>query len=190
MLRRAGVTGLLLAVLILFPVTPVQVSYVYSESMEPTIGQYDGYVVVPADTVKPGDIVVFWSSRREEHVTHRLVGQSKQGFITQGDNNDATDQAAGAPYVQREDIRGKVLTVREKPVIIPQLGVITQLLREYRFPILVFAGILLFGTLVLRRGNETRHRTRSLTKGKHVIRPLFVIALLGGTIAGGFGGTT
>ncbi|MFC6990802.1 signal peptidase I [Haladaptatus sp. GCM10025707] len=106
---------------------PVQVTYVYSGSMEPAIATGDGFVVVPPTAVERGDIVVYEATREDELVTHRVVSETAAGFVTKGDANHATDQERGEPPVQRDAIVGEVLTVDGAPLVVPRLGALLQL---------------------------------------------------------------
>ena len=64
---------------------------VMSGSMEPTF--HMGSVVIvdkkTSDSVKVGDPIAFHVS--DAYVTHRIVEETEQGFITKGDANDTTD---------------------------------------------------------------------------------------------------
>lgn len=182
MYTRAGILVVVLAALaVTTPASPVQLSYVYSDSMEPTIGQNDGYIVVPAQQVQQRDIIVFWSQEREEYVTHRIVGRSDEGLITQGDNNDVTDQAAGHPYVQRSAITGTVLSLTGEPVTIDGLGVLVSLVHSQRLLILGIAMSLIGGS-ILFGGSQQPHPRRSLLRVRDVIHPVFAAAIIGGTM--------
>lgn len=163
------------------PAAPVQLSYVYSDSMEPTIGQNDGYVVVPTEEINQRDIIVFWSEERDEYVTHRVVGRSDAGLITQGDNNDVTDQAAGHPYVHRNEITGAVLTLTGEPVTIGGLGVLVSIVQSQRLLILGVATSLIGGSL-LYGGSQRAHPRRSLVRVRDVIHPVIVAAIVGGVV--------
>ncbi len=149
--------------------------------MEPTIGQNDGYIVVPTEEINQRDIIVFWSEEREEYVTHRVVGRSDAGLITQGDNNDVTDQAAGYPYVQRKAVTGAVLILAGEPVTIDGLGLYVSLVHSHRLLIMGIA-ISLIGGSLLYGGRQHPHPRRSLLKVRDVIHPVFVAAIIGGTI--------
>lgn len=141
--------------------------------MDPTIERYDGYVVVPADAIETRDIVVFESSTRDEYVTHRVVGRSANGFITQGDNNEVTDQAAGYPHVERGDIVGEVLVVNGRPVVVPGLGRLVEALFAYRWYVAGFVGLTLAGTL-LREGDDRRSsRTHEVNRVAGIVHVLF-----------------
>ncbi|WP_020221366.1 signal peptidase I, partial [Halarchaeum acidiphilum] len=133
MIRTAALAVLLvLAGLVAAPAgSPVQVSYVYSESMSPTIGVGDGYVLVPAGHVSTGDIVTFWSGTRGAYTTHRIVDETADGFRTKGDHNAVADQAAGYPSVSRDAIVGRVLTWRGSPLVIPHLGSAVRFVHEH-----------------------------------------------------------
>jgi len=109
------ILGFLLAVLIfvLFPLLPIKNNYslkmVLSGSMSPTIKTGSIVAVKPALSYKIGDVITFKVGKRErEIVTHRIIGQTEQGFIVQGDANNAAD----INPVKEEQILGKVfLTV-------------------------------------------------------------------------------
>lgn len=180
--RIALITVIFAAIVVTTPASPVQVSYVYSDSMEPAIGQNDGYVVVPDGNVEQRDIVVFWSSEREEYVTHRVVGRSDAGLITQGDNNDVTDQSVGYSHVQREEIVGTVLTINNEPVTIPGLGIIVSLIASNRLVVLGAAGLLIAGSVLYNSGARHSRPDRSLVRVSDVMHPLFVAALLAGIV--------
>lgn len=178
MLKRAGLVVVgLLCLLALVPATaPVQLSYVYSDSMEPTIGQYDGYVLVPASDVNVGDIVTFWSTKHDSYVTHRIVGQSDRGFITKGDANPSTDQAAGASHVRHEEIRGQVLTVRGEPFIIPGLGHGVRFIRAQGILIAALFGA---GLVVgLFRERTAMRPSRSVPQIRDILWPVFIVAVV------------
>ena len=89
----------------------ISVSYVPTESMEPTIsaGSYVMFVGVNQDDIKAGsgdieknhenkdgDIIVFYNAKEDKFIIHRVVGieEDSEGryFITWGDNNVLTDE--------------------------------------------------------------------------------------------------
>ncbi|MFC7165460.1 signal peptidase I [Halospeciosus flavus] len=118
MLRTVGFGLFVVVALLLLPANaPVQVGYVYSDSMEPTLGVDDGYLLVPADAVEVGDVVTFQLETRDTLVTHRVVGRTDGGFLTKGDANPSADQASGHPPVTSEDVVGRVLTVGGTPLV-------------------------------------------------------------------------
>jgi len=113
------ILGLLLAVLIfvLFPLLPIDNNYslkmVLSGSMGPAIKTGSIVAVKPAHSAssgqadyKIGDVITFKKGQGEENIlTHRIIGQTEQGFITQGDANNVAD----ASPVKEEAILGKVV---------------------------------------------------------------------------------
>ncbi|WP_152040039.1 signal peptidase I [Salinigranum salinum] len=110
---------------------PILLSYVTTGSMEPTLDPGDGFVAVPAAVAGPveeGDVVVF----RAEHVggggltTHRVVGETSEGFVTRGDANPSTDQAADEPPVQRPQIVAKAVQVDGAVVVVPHVGTVVE----------------------------------------------------------------
>jgi signal peptidase len=177
MIRRAlalvAVGGFLLLVL---SGTPLQLSYVYSDSMEPTIGQGDGYIVGPAGDITAGDIITFDSNTRGEYVTHRVVAVTDDGYITQGDNNPSTDQGVGHPVVTDESVVGTVLAVRGRPIVIPGLAGVASALSTY-WPLGVLA-VLLGGGLI-----ERNPRARDLVRVDDLMTPLVLTAVVGTALA-------
>ena len=174
--------GILVVVLIatvaVLPATsPIHLSYVYSQSMEPTIHKGDGYIVVPAGEPKPGDIVVFRSSKYDEYVTHRLVDRSEAGYVTQGDNNPTSDQATGHPHVQRSDVLGTVLTIHGRPVIVPNLRSAVTVVRDHIAILVSVLAVFGLGTFLRERG-EAQRPSRSLVRGDDIMHPLFVAGFL------------
>lgn len=177
MIRRAlalvVIGGLLLLVL---PSAPVQLSYVYSDSMEPTISEGNGYVVVPAGDVEVGDVIVFESALREEYVTHRVVTVTDEGYVTQGDNNPSTDQAAGHPVVTEADVVGSALTIAGTTVSIPGFAWLVGIVSTY-WPIGVL--VLLLGGGVLERNP----RSRDLVRIRDLMGPLVISVVLASAVA-------
>lgn len=88
-----------------------------TNSMYPTINRTSKIVVYLTQSPRLNDIINFrqpgnitlisGNTRTEYHATHRIVGSTKEGFITKGDNNDYLDNW----IVPRENIIGKVVRV-------------------------------------------------------------------------------
>lgn len=107
--------------------SPMGVSYVETNSMEPTLSPSDGFILVPddlTDSPEQGDIVVFRAERLGGGglTTHRVVGETDRGYITQGDNNNAPDQEGDEPPVQQAQIVGQPLYVGDQVVVLPYVG--------------------------------------------------------------------
>lgn len=105
----------------------VGIGYVETNSMSPTLDPGDGFVLIPSAVAGPpeaGDVVVFEAKelRGGGPTTHRVVGKTERGYITQGDNNNAPDQATDEPPVQTTQINGRVLQIRGTVVSIPYVG--------------------------------------------------------------------
>lgn len=108
---------------------PMLLAYVDpgSTSMEPTIGEGDGFVAIPsavATSPQEGDVVTFYAEEIEGGglTTHRVVDETADGYITRGDANPFTDQDGGEPPVTEDDIVAKALQVGGYTVTIPHLG--------------------------------------------------------------------
>lgn len=148
--------------------SPIELSYATSGSMEPTIDRGDGYVVVPADDVEPGDIVTFRQAEGEGFVTHRVVGQTDEGYQTRGDANPSSDQAAGHPPVSTDRIVGTVVTVGGTPLTIPLVGPIAGTVSDHL--VAIVAALLVVGTVLeVRRDRRTRSRRTPVRVGGVII---------------------
>lgn len=147
--------------------------------MEPTIMQGDGYLLVPAGTVESGDILTFYSDKRGEYATHRVVKVTEDGFVTQGDNNPSTDQSVGYPLVTSTDILGKVATIGKTPVVFPQLGVaIIFMQTNWK---LGLGGLIVLVSLSGISENTTH--ARDVIRFRTLLTPLVLMAIIGSSAA-------
>ncbi len=106
---------------------PVLLSFVTSGSMEPTIETGEAFVTVPgflAGDVERGDVIVFQAQEIQggELTTHRVVEETDEGYITQGDNNPFTDQGSDEPPVTEDRIVGVAWQPGGGVVTIPFVG--------------------------------------------------------------------
>lgn len=106
---------------------PILLSYVDSDSMEPTLNAGDGYIAVPttlAGDVEEGDVITYESETigDGERTTHRVVDERDGGYVTRGDNNVVTDQDGGEPLVTDGQIQAVALEVNGEVVRVPHLG--------------------------------------------------------------------
>lgn len=116
---------------------PVLLSYVETGSMAPTLDPGDGFIAVPtaiAGSVEIGDVVT-WNAERLHGgglVTHRVVGEVDEGFITRGDANPFTDQESDErePPVKEDQIVAKALQVNGNVVVLPKVGLLVIVSRE------------------------------------------------------------
>ena len=76
---------------------------VISGSMEPEISVGDIVIAKRSDSYQKDDIIMF--AKGESAITHRIVGQNEDGFITKGDANNAEDNWTVAP----DEIYGKIV---------------------------------------------------------------------------------
>ncbi|WP_435067263.1 signal peptidase I [Haloplanus sp. C73] len=106
---------------------PVLLSYVETGSMSPTMEPGDGFIAVPSALTGPpesGDIVVFRAEQIQGGglTTHRVVGETDEGYVTRGDANPFTDQDGGEPPVKDAQIVAEALQIGGTAVVIPHLG--------------------------------------------------------------------
>ena len=128
-----GILLLLVVVLLLGQVLgqPILLSFVETGSMSPTLDAGDGFIAVPPSLVGgigPGDVVVFDAERMNGGglVTHRIVAETDEGFITKGDANPFTDQSSDVdePPVQRAQIVAVAWQIGDSVVVVPKVGLI------------------------------------------------------------------
>lgn len=107
---------------------PVFLSYVETGSMRPQLQPGDGFIAIPmaiAGPIEEGDVITFDAENLNDGnlVTHRVIGETEQGFITKGDANPVTDQDGNEPPVKRPQVVAKALQIGGRIVVIPNLGV-------------------------------------------------------------------
>jgi len=106
---------------------------VISGSMSDTIEVNDYIICLDVKDYDEGDIITF-KSERGSLITHRIVGETESGFITQGDANNTPDSEP----VSKSDIVGKVV------IILPKLGVFIEFMQSpMGLMCIVFAGFLI-----------------------------------------------
>ena len=92
-MKFANSTFILIAIaaLLFIITTDVNVYGVSGYSMEPLITHSDIVIIKPVtEPLTTGDIITFRTSDKIK-VTHRIVGITKDGYITKGDNNPKND---------------------------------------------------------------------------------------------------
>ena len=151
--------------------TPAYVGSATSDSMAPAIETGDGYVVVRPDEVDVGDVVVFSSPERGSYVTHRVVGETDDGFLTKGDANPATDQETGMDPVPRSAVVGEVATLGGSVLVVPGLGTLVRTVDDHG--IAVLAVLAAAGVVVGVRDRRRRDpRKRTVLRVGDVVPPL------------------
>jgi signal peptidase len=106
---------------------PLVVGFVETGSMAPTMEPGDGFVAVPpalTGGLEEGDVITFQAEVIEDGrlTTHRIVGETDEGYITRGDANAFSDQQAGEPPVPRDRVVAEAVQVGGTVVVIPNLG--------------------------------------------------------------------
>lgn len=185
MLKHAGTLAVLaLAILVIAqPSLPVQPAYATSDSMSPAIERGDVYIIIASGNIEPGDIITYYSPKDGDHTTHRVIDRTDNGFLTKGDNNPSTDQAAGYDPVTQDAIVGKVLEVGGEPLTLGGLSSPIKLIESNRLILIGFAAIVLLGPELwqLASGRE-RQPDRDIVRMSDVFRPLFMGMLVLGTL--------
>jgi signal peptidase len=193
---------------------PVLLSYVETGSMEPTLDPGDGFIAVPnaiAGPVESGDVITFRAEKLHGGAltTHRVVGRTTRGYITQGDANPFTDQAGKEPPVKDAQIVAQVLQINDHVVVIPHLGTVVtgiqntlstiqrrlalllgtrSLLGVQGLAYLFFAAMVMFYIVDVLREQEQHQRNRDRTRDtgmdtRLVMTGLTALLVLGATAA-------
>lgn len=125
---------ILVALILLTTLTPVGIANVNGDSMEPTLYKGDLFLVLPSDDYEVGDIIVFKSEKNRRLVTHRIVEEKEEGYITKGDNNPKPDQSLlGFKPVTNKKIVGEAFSFNGKILHLPRVGVIITWMRQNIF---------------------------------------------------------
>ena len=106
---------------------PVLLSYVTTDSMEPTLDPGDGFVAIPAalaGDIEEGDVVTFRAETLNGGglTTHRVVDVTDRGFVTRGDGNPFTDQDDDEPPVKETQVVAVAWQPGGSVLSIPFLG--------------------------------------------------------------------
>jgi signal peptidase len=117
---------------------PIVLGFVVTGSMnaEPAnMAPGDGFIAIPpslAGDVGEGDVVTFEAQELQGGglTTHRIVGETEQGYITRGDANPFTDQDGPEPPVQESQIVAVALQIDGNVVVIPRIGVVVLALQD------------------------------------------------------------
>jgi signal peptidase len=186
--------------------TPVLLGYVETGSMEPTLDPGDGFVAIPdavAGDVAEGDVIVFRAEELQGGglTTHRVVGETERGYVTQGDANPFTDQDGDEPPVKEGQIVAKALQIGGSVVVIPNLGTLVTGLQSafgavqqqlavltgsraflgtqgLAYVLLGLSALLYLYDLVVG-GGELRDRSRSRDRDQGISPGLIVVVLAG-----------
>lgn len=162
-LRKYLIPSIALILILIF-ILPINLAFVDSNSMAPEIETGDMFFVQSSESYEIGDIIVFESSARSDStiITHRIIEENQNGFITKGDNNDATDQELGDAPVSDQQIIGKVIESGDSAVTVPELGVVSRILSKYQIQLIggIFA-LLFVDTIGLYSLSSDRNKNRS-----------------------------
>ena len=207
---QKSITGILVAIAVVLVVgqllgQPLLLGYVATGSMDPTLAVGDGFVAIPpvlAGSIGPGDVITYEAQAIDGGgpTTHRVVGTTAEGYITQGDANSFTDQDAGEPPVTETQVLAVVLQVDGEVVQIPSVGVGATAVQNVvgsitgaigvggagqigvitgGFGIVLIAATLIYGFLTSENRRETDRSTRrnDMVSSRVVLAGLIVILM-------------
>jgi signal peptidase I len=118
---------------------------VYGTSMLPNI-PHGALAVAKKDiNYEVGDIISFKQEGRDRMIVHRIVGQTENGFVTQGDNIERRDPGT----VTLDEINGKVVFVT------PYFGFLALFLKN---PLVLTLFILTTGALMTSTGKNRKKK--------------------------------
>lgn len=132
--------------------------YTYFEvttgSMSGAIEINDVIIVKITKDVHENDIISF--KQDEAIITHRIIKEEEQEFITKGDANNDEDKP-----IQKDDVIGKVVK------IIPKLGVWVKVFSEFKVIGSIFVTIILFRLGIYGNDDKKNKKTRKNRKNRH-----------------------
>ena len=113
---------------------PILLGFVVTGSMSPTLEPGDGFVAIPPEIsgdIESGDVVTFNARELQGGglTTHRVVGETDEGYITAGDANPFTDQDGDEPPVQESQIVAVAWEFNDELVVIPSIGTVALALQ-------------------------------------------------------------
>lgn len=88
---------------------PIRVLIIKSNSMYPTMAKGDFIIIVKDKNYTINDIITYANSNGDL-ITHRVIENIENEFITKGDNNNVQDEKK----VKNEDIKGKTIIIINK----------------------------------------------------------------------------
>lgn len=128
---------------------------VTSGSMEPAFSPGDVVIIKEEEAYEMGDIVTFRQSGGSL-VTHRIVGQNSQGFITRGDANNVEDSTLLPEY----RIVGKVVAA------VADMGFFLDFLKSpLGLLVIIMVGFLLIEVPILLDKRERKPKSRHMGDG-------------------------
>lgn len=125
--RAAGVVLILIVAITTALAGPFGLTYVPTSSMEPTIPSHSALVTIEATGSQPastGDIIVYSTPDMDKEIIHRVVQTTEEGYITQGDALDTTDQQSDTPPISPSSVQSITIQLNGSPIIIPGLGTV------------------------------------------------------------------
>ena len=154
---------------------PVSLHYATSDSMEPTVGEGDVFLVTDGQ-VDPGEVALFYSSEREGLVAHRVVEETDAGYVTKGDANPSTDQAGGAPPVSPDAVVGPLVTAGGAPLTLSGLDPLVETVAANRGLVAGGLAVLFVGLTTAERRRERDSRA-DLTTAAAFFRPFLAMGV-------------
>ena len=106
--------------------TEYPMASITSGSMWPSLKRGDLILIKGVDgkeEIQVGDIVVYKNPKG--FTIHRVIEMNENTFVTKGDANNAQD-----PPVEYGEIIGKPLTIKNKPLRVPLLGMVGVLINK------------------------------------------------------------
>ncbi len=110
--------------------TPYPMAAITSGSMWPVLNEGDLVFIqggLAPEEIAPGDIIVWRGSDGRGFTIHRVARINGSQIITKGDANFNEDQP-----IEFDQVVGRALTFRDRPVHIPYLGSITVLASNWQ----------------------------------------------------------
>lgn len=107
--------------------TEYPLASITSSSMWPTLKQGDLVLIkgVNKEELQVGDVVVYQNEMG--FTIHRIVKMDGETLVTKGDANNINDSP-----VKYEQLIGRLVEVRSKPLRLPYLGMVSALVQKFK----------------------------------------------------------
>jgi len=178
------ITLLFIIVLVIITVTtaiptsqsPVIITSPDTESMVPTIETTDLVIAISSNEYASEDVILFRDSNVDQLILHRIVDETEEGYITQGDANDITDQEAGLDPVSNSQISGRLVTYEDDPITIPYIGLIYSQTELLVLGWIIFLIFTIFGSAITEP--EYKHNEFSFIRTASVLILIFCLVAI------------
>jgi signal peptidase len=168
---------------IILSLTPATFAYAQTDSMEPEISPGDTFILYPSSEYQVGDVIAFVPEDGGTIITHRIVEETEEGYITKGDNNQITDQSGGdRPPVTENRIRGKALTLGGEVATVPYSGWLLNTINQNKIIIYLLIILVLLYDLTGEYKNRKTFKRDYIDYGDVLTYLIILLIIISNTV--------